>query len=100
MEAAYVTALEELSVGDFDSTAPRAYNRSFAAKAERTEGDTKGAPAAGTGGGAGGRSMAAPRQHCLPAQAAASFTLLLRTSLTIHPPTILLPSPATHPQAR
>lgn len=43
VEARYVAALEELALGDFDSSAPRAYNRSFAAKAERTEGDTSGA---------------------------------------------------------
>ena len=43
LEAAYVAALEPLSVGEFDSGAPRAYNRSFAAKAERQVGDTSGA---------------------------------------------------------
>lgn len=42
VEAAYVGALEEVSVGDFDSAAQRAYNRSFAAKAERQEGDRTG----------------------------------------------------------
>ena len=42
LEGAYVAALEELAVGDFDSTSDRAYNRSFAAKAERQEGDTAG----------------------------------------------------------
>jgi hypothetical protein len=43
LEAAYVAALQQLAVGDFDSTAPRAYNRSFAAKAERQDGNTAGA---------------------------------------------------------
>lgn len=42
LESAYVAALDELAVGDFDSEAPRAYNRSFAAKAGRQEGDTAG----------------------------------------------------------
>ena len=44
LEGAYVAALEELAVGGFDSMADRAYNRSFAAKAERQEGDTAGGP--------------------------------------------------------
>lgn len=47
LEAAYVAALEELAVGDFDSTAPRAYNHSFAAKAARQEGDAAGGRCAG-----------------------------------------------------
>ena len=51
LEGAYVAALEELAVGDFDSTADRAYNRSFAAKAERQEGDTAGGGWGGAGGG-------------------------------------------------
>lgn len=42
-----MTALAELAVGDFDSEAPRAYSRSFAAKAERQEGDTAGEAAWG-----------------------------------------------------
>ena len=42
LEGAYVVALSELAVGDFDSEVTRAYNRSFAAKAERQEGDTAG----------------------------------------------------------
>lgn len=55
LESAYVAAVEELSVGDFDSEAPRAYNRSFAAKAERQEGDTSGAQGGFGVGGAGRR---------------------------------------------
>ena len=43
LEGAYVAEVQELAVGDFDASLPRAYNRSFAAKAERQEGDTKGA---------------------------------------------------------
>lgn len=54
LEGAYVAALADLAVGDFDSGAPRAYNRSFAAKAERQEGDTAGEGPRGWGAGFGG----------------------------------------------
>jgi hypothetical protein len=79
LEGAYVAALEELAVGDFDSTADRAYNRSFAAKAERQEGDTAGGPGgmngwrARGGQGAGSRGQEHPASfgadvHWHPAQ--------------------------------
>lgn len=40
VEAAYLAALEPLSLGQFDSAVPRAYNRHFAALAEQAAGDT------------------------------------------------------------
>ena len=40
LEAAYVAALEPLSLGQFDSAVPRGYNRHFAALAEQAAGDT------------------------------------------------------------
>ncbi len=42
MEDVYVAALEGLAVGDYDSTALRAYNRHFAALAEQAAGEGAG----------------------------------------------------------
>lgn len=42
VEEVYAAALQDLSVGDFDSTVARAYNRHFAALAEQAAGDTAG----------------------------------------------------------